>query len=386
MTKRLFIFAGEKSGDLLGSHLLKALRKKLPQYALEGVGGPEMRSEVFECMVRTEDFEIMGFSDIIWSIPKLRKQFLMIRNHILTTRPEGVILIDYPGFNLRMAKALRKHGYKGKLIQYISPTVWAWGKQRIGTMEDTLDLLLTIYPFETQHFADSSLKVQYVGNPIREIVSKYQYDPDWSRLFGIKEPENLIAIFPGSRRGEIQLNLPTQLQAAELLKKEDPSVRFAISCAHEKIMPMMHQILNVNSLKLNQDIFLLPKAYSYELMKACRCAIAKSGTVTLELALHCCPSVVVYKLTLLNRLIARYVMRLKLSHYCIVNILMGKTVFPELITKGLTSQNLFQHIKTFYQTTKEREQCVSECTKLPEILEGSLASENAVDAIQELLK
>jgi lipid-A-disaccharide synthase len=385
MKKKLFIFAGEKSGDLLGGHLLKAIKNHLPQYALEGVGGPEMRSKGFECVMRSEEFEMMAFSDIIRSIPKLRRQFHAVRNHILESKPEAVIFIDYPGFNLKMAKSLRKFGYKGKLIQYISPTVWAWGKHRTKHMEKTLDLLLTIYPFESKCFEKSSLNVKYVGNPIKEIVTKHVYDEDWTKLFGIKEPENLIAIFPGSRKGEIELNLPPQLKAAEMLKKEDPSVRFVISCAHDKIMPVMHQIMRNNSLKLNQDIFLLPKGYSYELMRDCRCAIAKSGTVTLELALHQCPSVVIYKLTFLNRLFVKYFLRVKLRYYCIVNILNGKSVFPEMIAKGLSSQNIFSNIKALYGDTKEREQCIQECKRLPEILRENHASENAAVAIRELL-
>ncbi len=290
MSKKIFIFAGEKSGDLLGSHLLKALKERLPQYEIEGVGGPEMRDEGFDCILHSEEFEIMGFSDILRSLPKFRRQFRHIRNHILETKPDGVIFIDYPGFNLRMAKALRKHHFKGKLIQYISPTVWAWGKNRATQMAENLDLLMTIYPFEKACFEGTSLNVKYVGNPIKEIVGKYNYDEDWARLFGIKETENLVAIFPGSRKGEIQLNLPYQLKAAEMLKKEKPDTRFAISCAHDKIMPVMQNILNDNSLKLNRDIFLLPKGYSYELMRDSRSAIAKSGTVTLELALHQCPT------------------------------------------------------------------------------------------------
>jgi lipid-A-disaccharide synthase len=385
MSRKLFIFAGEKSGDLLGSYLLQAIKERLPKYLLEGVGGPEMRENGFECIMRMEEFEIMGFSDIIRSIPKLKRQFHLIRNHILEGKPEGVIFIDYPGFNLRMAKALRNQGFQGKLIQYISPTVWAWGKNRTEKMAKTLDLLMTIYPFENACFQETSLKVKYVGNPIREIISKYTYDDNWAKLFGIKDPKELVAIFPGSRKGEIQNNLPYQLRAAELLKKDNPSITFAISCAHEKIMPLMQDILNNNSLKLNRDIFLVPKGYSYELMRDCRSAIAKSGTVTLELALHSCPTVTIYKLTLLNRLIAKYFMKLNLPHYCIVNILKGKTVFPELIAHGLNSKNIYKHISSLHHDTKERALCITECKELREILQDNDASINAAAAIEEVL-
>jgi lipid-A-disaccharide synthase len=228
--------------------------------------------------------------------------------------------------------------------------------------------------------------VKYVGNPVKEIVGHHEYDPDWARLFGIKETGNLIALFPGSRKGEIQLNLPYQLKAAEMLKKEDQELRFAISCAHDTIMPVMHKLLAGNSLKLNKDIFLLPKGYSYELMRDCRSAIAKSGTVTLELALHKRPTVVMYKLTLLNRILAKYWMRLKLPHYCIVNILRAKKVFPELIAKGLTSQNLYQEVKALHYDSAERSRCIEECEALEKDLQDFPASRLAAQAVEELFR
>ena len=385
MNKSIFFLAGEKSGDLLGSVLLKIFKNRFPEHFLFGVGGPEMRAQGMKCLLRTEEFEIIGFSDILWSLPRLRKQFRMVRDHILQKKPEVVLFIDYPGFNLRMAKVLRDRGYRGKLVQYISPTVWAWGKHRIDKMAKTLDLLMTIYPFENAHYTDTSLNVKYVGNPVKEIIKKHLYDDDWEKLFGIKDTENLISIFPGSRKGEIQLNLPFQLKAAELLKKEQPELCFAISCAHEKIMPIMHHCLGDISLKLNRDIFFLPKSYSYELMRDSRCAIAKSGTVTLELALHQCPTVVIYKLTLLNRLFAQYILKLNLPHYCIVNILSGKTVFPEIIEKGLTPQAIAQELMKLNDNTEDRKICLEECRKLPSILENDDASEQVAHAIEELI-
>lgn len=385
MTQEIFLFAGEKSGDLLGSFLFMALQRHFPNYTFNGVAGPEMRSAGMEGIMRTEEFEMMGFSDIVLSLPKLLRQFRTIRNHILKTKPSAVVLIDYPGFNLKMAKALRKHGFKGKIVQYISPTVWAWGKERIGKMVETLDLLLTIYPFESTCFENTPLNVQYVGNPIKEIIQKHRYVDGWANLFGIEDTRNLIAIFPGSRKGEIQLNLPYQLKVAEELKKQDPSSVFAISCAHEKIMPLMHQMLKANSLKLNKDIFLLPKAYCYELMRDSKSALAKSGTVTLELALHKRPTVVMYKLSLLNRIVAQYLLKLNLPHYCIVNILANKTVFPELIEKGLSSEALFEYLQKLNSEGPERQACIEDCNQISTILQGSDASEKAADAIKALL-
>lgn len=385
MSHKLFLIAGEKSGDMLGCNLLKSLKAQVPGYNFMGVGGQEMRQEGMECILRTEDFELHGFSDIIRSVPSLWKQFHIIRHSILTHHPDAVIFIDYPGFNLRMAKSLRKHGYKGKLIQYVCPTIWAWGAKRKQHMEKTLDLVLSIYPFEVPLFNNSPLKIEYVGNPVKENIQQHKYDDQWPALFGIKKTDNLIALFPGSRKGEIQRNLPYQLWACELLKKDNPNLLFAISCAHEKIMPVMHPMLRNVSLKLHQDLFLLPKAYSYELMRDCRSALAKSGTVTLELALHKTPSVVLYKLTRLNRFIAQWILRLNLPHYCIVNILSGKTIYPEVIEKGLSPQKLFQTLLPLHEYSEERKRCIEQCQELNEILQEKDASHHAAIAVRELI-
>ncbi len=155
--RHYFIFAGEASGDLHGGPLVKALKQLNPASTITGVAGPAMRAQGVECLIPMEEFQVMGFSDVLAAFPKLWRQFHQVRDTILTTKPEVVILIDYPGFNLRLAKALRKKGFQGKIVQMICPTVWAWGKNRIHTMVNTLDLLLTIYPFEADCFANTSL-------------------------------------------------------------------------------------------------------------------------------------------------------------------------------------------------------------------------------------
>ena len=384
-SQRIFLLAGEKSGDLLGAKLLDCLINDLPDYSFEGVGGVEMRARSFHSILKSEDFETIGFIDVLFSFFKIRRQFSIVKQHILQTKPQAVVLIDYPGFNLKLAQLLRKHGFKGKIIQYVCPTVWAWGKHRIQQMAERFDLLLTIYPFEHNCFKETSLSVRYVGNPIQENIANHHYDSDWTRLFGIKNSGHMIGIFPGSRKKEIELNLPYLIHAAEKIKKEDPAATFVLSCAHDKVISIIHGLLQTNILKLNQDLFLLPKGYSYELMKDCRSAIAKSGTVCLELALHECPTVVIYKLSRLNRFIAKYLLKIRLPYYCIVNILKQGEVFPELIEKGLTKQNLYRQLKRIYSDAEARNSCIAECRSLPELLRCHEASKNASKAICSLL-
>jgi lipid-A-disaccharide synthase len=384
MTK-LFIFAGEKSGDLHGYHLIRSLDRHLPGCHITSVAGPEMRTLNTSVAMPMEEFEVMGFSDVICSIGKIVKQFRCIRDTILASRPDAVVFIDYPGFNLRMAKSLRKNGYQGKLIQYIAPGFWAWGYSRVRQMIDNLDLLLTIYPFENKTFEGTRLNAIYVGNPVQESIRHHRYQERWAEILGIPPANHLIALFPGSRRSEVHRNLPLQLKAAELFKKDHPDACFALSCAHPDIMPLMEEILETSQLRLNEDLYFVPKRYAYELMRDSRSAIAKSGTVTLELALHRRPTVVMYEVSRLNYFIVKYLIRPKISHACIANILYGKTVFPELIDGGSTPEKLYHHLNELNADGAPRKECLLACEQVDRLLQNHHTSEQAALAIKSLM-
>ncbi len=175
MSCDLFVFAGEKSGDLHGEKLLEALRAKSPHLKIAGVGGPLMRSKGMQCILPMEEFQVMGFIDVFLSLPKLMRQFYFVAREILRLNPRIVVTIDYPGFNLRLARHLRKKGFKGKLVHFICPSVWAWGKKRIPLMAENLDMLLSILPFEKELFAHTELPVHFVGHPLSERMKAYPY-------------------------------------------------------------------------------------------------------------------------------------------------------------------------------------------------------------------
>ena len=381
----IFIFAGEKSGDQLGASLLRSLKAKQSTFKYFGVGGPLMVKEGLEIFLKTSQFEVMGFSEVLKNFIKIRRQFYLVLYAILEKKPQAVILIDYPGFNLRLAKKLREKGYTGKIIQYVCPTVWAWGKGRIKTLVSHYDLLLTLYPFEPDIFKETSLKTLYVGHPLAESIEKYNYNASFKDIFAIPHDSTLIALFPGSRKSEILKNLPEQLAAAAILKKQNASICFGICCAHESIFPIMQEFLKEHSLKINQDIFLLPPTQRYELMKNAKAAIAKSGTITLELALHKIPTVVYYKVSCTNRLIAKYILRLKMPYFCIVNILQQKQVFPEYIEKKITPKALALSTMDFLNQKDKEEACKEECEKICTQFFNNTAADKASQAILEAL-
>lgn len=382
---RLFLFAGEPSGDLHGSRLARKLKEKNPEMIIEGVSGPKMRDENIHGPLIMEDFEVMGFSDVLCALPKLYSHFHSILTTILSTSPHAVILIDYPGFNLRLAKVLRKKGFRGKIIQYISPSVWAWGRHRIAVMEKALDLLLIIYPFEVDYFSNSSLKINFIGSPIQEYISQHHYDKEWRKKLFIPHDLKLIGLFPGSRKGEIARNLPIILDAANQLLQHESKIIFAISCFNEATEEYLNKNLKLFP-NLEKNLYRVPKNYTYELMRDSESAIAKSGTITLELALHQCPTVVIYKLSMINRLYVKYILKVNLPYYCIVNILGQKEVFPELIEIGLDATNLLQQVRSIFIEGPKRQACIQACRNISSSLGTNDASSKAAESILKAIR
>lgn len=367
----LFIFAGEASGDLHGEALLRALRQARPELLIAGVGGPRMRAQGMECVMPMEAFQVMGFIDVFLALPRLMRQFYAVRKAILERNPKTVLLIDYPGFNLRMATHLRKKGYKGKICHYICPSVWAWGKKRIQTMAKTLDLLLTIFPFEKKYFENSPLRVEYVGHPLVEKIT-----PETTK------ENNLLAIFPGSRTKEILRNLPQQLRVVKRLKQELPELKVALSVSQPQHLPLIQKILQQEQV----EVHLVPRKDTDELMRSCSVAIAKSGTVTLELALHNVPTVVTYGVSALDLFIVKHLIRLRLPYYCIVNIICNQEVFPELFGPNLQEEALYTKTKEFLTNKKTYTLCQEKCLQLRTLLGNKNSAQEAAALSLDLLR
>jgi lipid-A-disaccharide synthase len=364
---KCFIFTGEKSGEQHAANLLKALLKKNPCIEVGGVFSKNIRDLGFKPLIDMTEFQVMGFTNVLKALPRLIRHFNTIVEHILKSNYDIVILVDYPDFNLRLAGKLRKKGYRGKIIKYISPSVWAWKKERIYKMKTSLDLVLCILPFEPKYFAGSGLSAIYVGNPTLESIQNYPFDADWKRKLSIPEKKPILAIFPGSRNQEIKKNLPIQLQAAKLLKKEFPELIICVS-------------------GVSSPYYQVPYEYTYELMKDAALSFAKCGTSILELALLQTPTVVNYQLSKLNFFIAKYFFNLhKIPFFSLPNILLKKECFPELIYYNFNSQNTYEKGKELLSSPKN-EQTLRDCLFVKEALETSKpCSEFCAETLYELL-
>ncbi len=355
----LFISTGELSGDLHGAKLIEELLTLRCDLKIGAVAGPKMRKLQIKEFFPMESLCVMGFIDVFLALPKLLRQFSAIRKKILELSPKAVILIDYPGFHIRLERSLRKKGYRGKLIHFVCPTVWAWGKKRIPLMAQNLDLLLAIFPFEKNCFAQTRLRVEYVGHPLALPIANFAPS-------GKFQGKKILALFPGSRKTEIERNFPLQLRVAKRLRDLDPTLQIAISKTQFEF--------NV------PNALLVEPEDTYELMRASHLAIATSGTVTLELALHGTPTVVHFAIKPLDCFIAQKIFRIDLPFYCIANIIVQKLVFPELFGPNFTEGQLFFWAQKLWFEAKARENCIEGCREV----RNSLGMKKAIKEAAEM--
>lgn len=375
MNYDIFIFAGEPSGDLHGEALIQEIRKKDPSLKIAAVAGPRMRALGIDCILPMEEFQVMGFFDVFCALPRLIQHFYFISKQILAMNPRSAIFIDYPGFNLRMEKYLKKRGFKAELIHYICPSVWVHGKGRIKTMEQSLSQLLCILPFEKLCFEGSSLPVTYVGHPLVTRVKEHQFIPIEDLV-----DKKVVAIFPGSRTKEIDRNMPFYAGLIKDLMGKDKHLHFAISTARPSLVSKIEQILSAYGLDNTQRISFIQAGRTYDLMNMAYIAIAKSGTVTLELALHKVPTVVTYGATRLDIFIAQHILRVNLPYYSLPNILAGRKIFAELIGPRLTTQALL-HEATSLLDPHLHTLCQDSCHDIITILGEKNASKEVADVV-----
>lgn len=371
-TVDLLILAAEPSGDLHGESLIQQLLEQKPDLRIAALAGPRMRKLPIQTIGAMENLQVMGFIDVLLALPRILRQFFSLRDTILRLKPAAVVCIDYPGFHLRLQKHLRKKGYKGKLIHYICPSVWAWGKKRIHLMEKNLDLLLCFFPFEKDCFTASKLPVSYVGHPLTQIITNYSGETAFREIYGLMG--SIIALFPGSRKEEIEKNLPLQLETAKKLCEIDPTLQIAISIASKDLEAQIWSLAGLKAISI-------PSEHTYDLMRHCHMALATSGTITLELALHRVPTIVLYAIKPIDFFLAQKIFRINLPFYCIVNIITSSLVYPEFFGFRLTLQHLYDTSLSLLQDPAARAKCQKGCDQLKKILGNLPASTIAAEQI-----
>lgn len=328
-TKTIMIVAGEASGDLHGASLVQEMLKTDPALIFYGIGGSKLEKTGVKLFANTTTMAVMGLTEVVSKLGSILKIMGMMKKSLDEYRPDLVILIDYPDFNLRLAKAAKKKGIK--VFYYISPQVWAWRKNRINQIKKFVDKMAVILPFEVDTYATKGFTVNYVGHPLLDLVKPHYSKQDSRKKIGIAENKTTIALLPGSRLSEVTKLLPEMLRAAEILAQKIPDVQFVLPLADTLEEKNISDISKSSPVKIK-----VIAGLTYDVISSADLAIVASGTATLETALLGVPMIIVYKVSPLSYLVGRLIINVK--NIGLVNIIANKTIVPELIQKDANGE------------------------------------------------
>ncbi len=366
----IFVVAGEKSGDAIAAKVLKPLSQTA---IISGVIGPKLKEMGAKELFSIDSFQVMGIVDIIKALPHFIRLFFKIKKTILANNPNLVLLVDNAEFSLLIARSLRKSGFQGKIVQLVSPSVWAWRKSRIKTLEENFDLLLSILPFEKKYFKGSPLRVEYIGHPLIDELRAVKTE----NQINFPNEKPIIAIFPGSRKKETSLNLPLQLTSIKNLNTH----QIAISVSSSHLLPLISKILKQSGVQAT----IITSEHRFELMQKAEFALSKLGTVNLELAYFNVPTITSFPLPKVEQFLLQHVFKVFLPHYSTVNLLAERRVFPEYIAYFATTENLSREVHNFATNPDLRAWTKSGCILVKKILEIDSFGAKATALIKDLL-
>ena len=371
----IYFAAGEVSADNHGAALMHSLRELRPGLKFIGRGGPRMQ-QIAGAQFRDwiGEAAVLGLWEVLRKYGYFRKQFHQTLGEISVSKPDAVVLIDYPGFNLRLARALRRQSQSQKTIYYISPQVWAWNRGRIKKMARLIDLVLCIFPFEANLYSESGLRAVFVGHPMIENL-------ETQKIETARDP-NLIGLFPGSRLREVRKIFPVMIEVARLLLRTRPGLRFCVAAASEGLAGEMSEMLRSGQSENRQAIEII-LGQTPALMQQAWAGLVASGSATLEAAYFRMPFVLIYKVAWPTYIAARLVVNV--DDLGMPNLLADKQVVPEFVQHEANPSVIVKALQALMDDAKGRDRMISEFDAIVGKLGGSGASDRAARAIiQEL--
>jgi lipid-A-disaccharide synthase len=377
---KYYVIAGEASGDLHGSNLILEIKKKDPGATFRGWGGSLMLKAGCEIVKDYRDLAFMGFIEVLRNLPTILRNIKFCKSDILTFKPDAVIFIDYPGFNLRIAEWAHKEGLK--TIYYISPQVWAWKENRVKSIRENVDKMLVILPFEKAFFNKWNFETEYVGHPLVDVINQFKgsqealRQPEIYTATGLQN-ENmlpLVALLPGSRKQEILKKLPVMLAAS----KDFPGYQFVVAEAPGQDSIFYDEILKAYPLAGRV------RNQTYNLLEHAEAACVTSGTATLETALFGVPEVICYKGSSISYQIAKRLIKVK--YISLVNLIMDKPVVKELIQDDMNAKNIVIELKKLTTDEPTRQKLFRDYRDLQSLLsESGNASRKAATLIVDFV-
>lgn len=324
---RLLLSCGEPSGDAYGGALVEDLRRLHPDLAASGLGGDRMQAADVDLVAHLRDVTVVGLVEVVKHLGQLRGVFARLLADVDRHRPDVAVLVDYPDFNLRLARELKRRGIP--VVYYVSPQIWAWRRGRIRTIRDTVARMLVLFPFEEAIYRDAGVPVTFVGHPLLDQVRPVADPAAFLRAVGLDPGRPTLAVLPGSRPQEVAHNRPPLAQALRLIAARRPDVQFALAAAPTLPEATFEPFLSQPGLTIVRD-------RTHEIMASATAGIVASGTATVEAAIQGLPMVVVYRVSPITYALGRPLMRV--THFAMVNLIAGREIVPELMQGDFTPE------------------------------------------------
>ena len=368
---KIFFSAGETSGDIHGASLAREIKKISPKTELLGFGGDEMKNSGVKLVKNFKDYNVMGVAEVIKNLRRILNLLEYLTEIIRKEKPDLLVLIDYPDFNWRLARRVKKFGVK--ILSYIPPSAWAWRKGRAKSCAKIADEFIAIFPFELPPYEKVGAKISFLGNPLVDTVKPSLSEENAKNFFNISDADHVVLLMPGSRQQEIKLILPEMIRAAEILSEIRPT-KFFLPVADGVNVEEIQKKISTSKVEIK-----LARNYRYDLMKISDAAIATSGTVILEAALLKLPCVVVYKMAWLNYFIGK--LFVKIENFSLPNILAGEKIQTELLQGEVRAEKIAEETLKLYRGEAVREKILEELEKVCEKLGGGGAAERIAEKI-----
>lgn len=366
---KYYLIAGEASGDLHGSNLIKALRALDQNAEFRAWGGDLMQAAGAHLVKHYRDLAFMGFAEVVRNLPTILGNLKFCKQDIASFQPDVVVFIDYPGFNLRLAPYVKSLGIKS--VYYISPQLWAWKPGRVKIIHEHIDQMLCILPFEKAWFAQHQVVAHDVGHPLLDALADYPFDPDFRAAHGLDE-RPILALLPGSRKQEIAKKLPVMLKAAA----QFPQCQVVVAAAPGQPVSFYEEIAQGQPMRAISGV-------TYQLLHTADAAMVTSGTATLETALIGCPELVAYKSSFLSYEIGKRLV--KVPYISLVNLILNRKLVQEFIQNDCTPANLADETRLLLENEEYRTQIKAGYAELREKLGGAGASNRAAEKIFTIL-
>lgn len=359
---KYYLVAGERSGDLHGGNLIRSIRKHDPGFVGRGFGGNEMRDAGMELTKHYDQMAFMGFTAVLANLGTIRAIMKQCKADILAFKPDVVVLIDYGGFNMRIAKFAKEHGLK--VFFYISPKVWAWNTKRAWKLKASVDRMFCILPFEKDFYKKFDWEVDYVGNPVLDAIKKFTPDSEFLSKNNLDKGKKIVALLPGSRRMELKRVVPMLADVA----RTNQNIQFVVGAVRTLPIELYSALQDIANVKFVFES-------TYDLLSVADAAMVTSGTATLETALFKVPEVLLYKTTIIEEAIVRSL--IKVQWLGLVNLILNKNVVKELYQADMTIAKLNEELDRLLNKEAYRTEMLSEYDRLYKILDIGSASENA---------